>query len=136
MGDVFEDEAAGELQLRYMACLDGVPLDKAARTHEKLRTLSELMAPFSSPRRQDGLAPISIEVSTGWCRCHDVCRDRDDRLGGIACRVSCCVACPKVRCFLTFTCGSMVLRGWTLLRRYGVVMVAAVVEGKTSELVQ
>lgn len=63
VGDVFEDEAAGELQLRYMACLDGAPLDKAARTHEKLRTLAELMSPFASPVADDGiLLPISIEV--------------------------------------------------------------------------
>lgn len=62
VGDVFQDEAAGELQLRYMASLDGAPLNKAARTHEKLRTLSELLAPFSSPETDETISPLSIEV--------------------------------------------------------------------------
>lgn len=63
VGEVFEDEAAGELQLRYMSCLDGVPLDKAARTHEKLRTLSDLLSPFITPESSDTLVPITIDVS-------------------------------------------------------------------------
>lgn len=63
VGDAFEDEAAGELQLRYTSCLDGAPLDKAARTHEKLRTLSELMSPFLTPESSDSVVPVSIEVS-------------------------------------------------------------------------
>lgn len=62
VGDVFQDEAAGEVQLRYMASMDGAPLDKAARTHEKLRTLSELLAPFTSPEREEGITPLTIEV--------------------------------------------------------------------------
>lgn len=64
MGDVFQDEAAGELQLRYMASLDGAPLDKAARTHEKLRTLSELLAPFSCPETEETVSHLTIEVRT------------------------------------------------------------------------
>lgn len=63
VGDVFDDEAAGELQLRYMSCLDGAPLDKAARTHEKLRTLGELLSPFLTPESKDCVSPIGIDVS-------------------------------------------------------------------------
>ena len=62
VGDVFQDEAAGEVQLRYMASMDGAPLDKAARTHEKLRTLSELLAPFTSRENVEGITPLTIEV--------------------------------------------------------------------------
>lgn len=65
VGDVFQDEAAGELQLRYMASLDGAPLDKAARTHEKLRTLSELLAPFSCPETEETVSQLTIEVGRG-----------------------------------------------------------------------
>ena len=64
MGDVFQDEAAAELQLRYVACLDAAPLDKAARTHDKLRTLSELMAPFVSQMAEDRVSPLTVEVGT------------------------------------------------------------------------
>lgn len=68
VGDVFQDEAAGELQLRYMASLDGVPLDKAARTHEKLRTLSELLAPFSCPETEETVSHLTIEVTKHFLR--------------------------------------------------------------------
>lgn len=64
---MFQDEAAGELQLRYMASLDGSPLDKAARTHEKLRTLSELLAPFSCPETQEPVSQLTIEVGFLLC---------------------------------------------------------------------
>lgn len=62
VGEVFEDEAAAELQLRYMSCLDGAPLDKAARTHDKLRTLGELLSPFMTPESSGAVVPISIDV--------------------------------------------------------------------------
>lgn len=67
VGDVFQDEAAGELQLRYMASLDGAPLDKAARTHEKLRTLSELLAPFAAPESEEPVSQLTIEVRARVC---------------------------------------------------------------------
>lgn len=72
-----------------MASLDGAPLDKAARAHEKLRTLSELLAPFSSPETDQNISALTIEVRFGlfcggwglgrgqefftcwWCDCQD-----------------------------------------------------------------
>ncbi|CAN0011259.1 unnamed protein product, partial [Ectocarpus sp. 4 AP-2014] len=79
VGDVFQDEAAGELQLRYMASLDGAPLDKAARTHDKLRTLSELLAPFSCPETQQPVSQLTIEDTSAllW-RAHDMLYARMD----------------------------------------------------------
>lgn len=64
VSDVFQDESAAEVHLRYVSFMDGAPLDKAARTHEKLRTLSELMAPFVSPIKEESssLSPLTIEV--------------------------------------------------------------------------
>ncbi|CAN0282387.1 unnamed protein product, partial [Laminaria digitata] len=83
VGDVFQDEAAGEVQLRYMASMDGAPLDKAARTHEKLRTLSELLAPFTSPEREEGITPLTIEdISALLWRAHDMLYARVDANSG------------------------------------------------------